>query len=110
MARKGESKTGGRVAGTPNRSTAAIKEMAGEYGPMALTEIARLATGAESEQVRVSACKEVLDRAYGKSPLNREPIDIDHTADDEQVSDLEIARRVAYLLTNAVDVSKLKNQ
>ncbi len=109
MARKGESKTGGRVAGTPNRSTAAIKEMAAEHGPMALTEIARLATGAESEQVRVSACKEVLDRAYGKSLLSRDPID-DHRADDEEVSDLEIARRVAYLLTNAVDVSMLKDQ
>ena len=109
MARKGESKTGGRVAGTPNRSTAAIKEMAAEHGPMALTEIARLATGAESEQVRVSACKEVLDRAYGKSPLSRDPIDIDHRA-DEEVSDLEIARRVAFLLTNAVDKSMLENQ
>ena len=108
MARKGEPKTGGRVAGTPNRSTAAIKEMAAEYGPMALTEIARLATGAESEQVRVSACKEVLDRAYGKSLLSRDPID-DHRADDEEVSDLEIARRVAYLLTNAVDKSMLKD-
>jgi len=29
---------------------------------------------------------------------------------DEEVSDLEIARRVAYLLTNAVDKSMLKNQ
>ncbi len=109
MARKGEPKTGGRVAGTPNRSTAAIKEMAAEYGLMALTEIARLATGAESEQVRVSAGRELLDRGFGKPAQSREPID-DHRADDEQVSDLEIARRVAFLLTNAVDESKLENE
>ena len=101
-------KTGGRQPGTPNRSTAAIKEMAAEYGPMALTEIARLATKAKTEPTRFAACKELLDRAYGKSLQSREPID-DHRADDEQVSDLEIARRVADLLTNAVDESKLKN-
>ncbi len=109
MARKGESKTGGRQPGTPNKSTAAIKEMAAEYGPMALTEIARLATKGKTEPTRFAACKELLDRGYGKSPLSREPID-DHRDADEQVSDLEIARRVAYLLTNAVDVSMLKDQ
>ena len=109
MARKGESKTGGRVAGTPNKSTAAIKEMAADYGPMALTEIARLATKGKTEPTRFAACRELLDRGFGKPAQSREPID-DHTADDEQVSDLEIARRVAYLLTNAVDVSMLKGQ
>ncbi len=108
MARKGEPKTGGRVAGTPNRSTAAIKEMAAKHGPMALTEIARLATNAKTEPTRFAACRELLDRAYGKPVQSREPID-DHRA-DEEVSDLEIARRVAYLLTNAVDKSMLKDQ
>ena len=102
-------KTGGRQPGTPNISTAAIKEMAGKYSEKVIKELARLATGADSEQVRVSAGRELLDRACGKPTQSREPID-DHRADDEQVSDLEIARRVAYLLTNAVDVSKLKNQ
>ncbi len=109
MARKGESKTGGRVAGTPNRSTAAIKEMAGKYSEKVIKELARLATGADSEPVRVSAGRELLDRACGKPTQSRELTDIDHRA-DEEVSDLEIARRVAYLLTNAVDKSMLKNQ
>jgi len=109
MARKGESKTGGRQPGTPNRSTAAIKEMAGKYSEKVIKELARLATGADSEPVRVSAGRELLDRACGKPAQSREPID-DHRADDEEVSDLEIARRVAYLLTNAVDVSKLENE
>ena len=106
----GQPKTGGRQPGSLNKVSADVRELAGQYGPAAIAELARLATGADSEQARVSACKEILDRAYGKSPLNREPIDIDHTADDEQVSDLEIARRVADLLTAAVDVSLLKDQ
>ena len=63
MARKGGPKTGGRVAGTPNKSTAEIRELAGKYGPTALAELARLATDANSEQARVSACKELLDRS-----------------------------------------------
>ncbi len=104
---RGQPKTGGRKAGTLNKVSADVRELAGQYGPAAMAELARLATEAESEPARVSACKEVLDRAYGKSPTSREPID-DLRADDEEVSDLEIARRVAYLLTNAVDVSKLE--
>jgi hypothetical protein len=96
MARKGEPKTGGRVAGTRNKSTAAIKELGVQYGPTALAELARLATNADSEQARVSACKEILDRAYGKAPQY-----IEQKAEivKEQTSDLELARRVAYLLT-----------
>jgi len=106
---RGQPKTGGRKAGTLNKVSADIRELAGQHGPAVIAELARLATGSESEPVRVSAGRELLDRGYGKPAQNREPID-DHRADDEQVSDLEIARRVAYLLTNAVDVSMLKDQ
>lgn len=61
-------KTGGRKAGTPNRSTAEVKDMARMHAPDALAELARLARGAESEAARVAACREILDRAYGKAP------------------------------------------
>ena len=60
-------KTGGRVAGTPNKATAALKELARTYMPEALEELSRLALRAESEQARVSAIKELLDRGYGKA-------------------------------------------
>ncbi len=102
-------KTGGRQPGSLNKVTIEIKAMAAEYGLMALTEIARLATKAKTEPTRFAACRELLDRGFGKPAQSREPID-DHRADDEEVSDLEIARRVAYLLTNAVDKSMLKDQ
>ena len=59
-------KTGGRVAGTPNKATADLKALAGEYTQEAIAELARLATGAESETARVSAIKELLDRGHGK--------------------------------------------
>lgn len=53
-------------------SEAEVAALTTVYGPVALKELARLAMGAESEQARVAACKELLDRAYGK-PI--QPID-----------------------------------
>jgi len=67
-ARKGAPKTGGRMKGTPNKATADIRDIARRYSPGAMAELGRLATSAESEQARVSAIKEILDRAYGKAP------------------------------------------
>ncbi len=58
----------GRKPGSLNKATADIKALARQYAPEAVRELARLATKAESEQARVSAIKEILDRAYGKSP------------------------------------------
>lgn len=66
---------GGRQKGTPNKATAEIRELAQKYVPKALEELARLSTEAVSEQARVSAIKEILDRAYGKAtqPLSNDP-------------------------------------
>ena len=61
-------KTGGRKPGSVNKATADIRELAQNYAPEALVELARLAKGAVSEAARVGAIKEILDRAYGKSP------------------------------------------
>ena len=58
---------GGRQKGSPNKATADVKALARSYAPAALAELSRLATKAESEQARVAAIKEILDRAYGKS-------------------------------------------
>ena len=57
----------GRKQGTPNKITAEIKELAHEYGPMAIKELARLAVKAESEAARLAAIKELPDRGYDKA-------------------------------------------
>ncbi len=93
---KGQSKTGGRKSGTLNKVTADVRELAGQYGPTVLAELARLATNANSEQARVSACKEILDRAYGKSTQIMERND---EVIKEDIDDLELARKLIYLLT-----------
>ena len=71
-------KTGGRKAGTPNKSTAEVKAIAGKYGPDAIARLAHLMINAESEQAQVAAAKELLDRAYGKST---QPISGDEDGD-----------------------------
>lgn len=57
----------GRPKGARNKATAEVKALASKHGPAAIKELSRLATHAESEAARVSAIKELLDRAYGKS-------------------------------------------
>jgi hypothetical protein len=58
---------GGRPKGSVNKATADIRELACQYAPAALQELARLSVNAESEAAKVAAIREILDRAYGKS-------------------------------------------
>jgi hypothetical protein len=67
-------KTGGRKKGTPNKSTAQIRQAAQKHGEAAISALVKLMNSAESEAARVSAIKEILDRGYGKAP---QPIDGD---------------------------------
>jgi hypothetical protein len=67
-------KTGGRSAGTPNKATAEIRDLARADGPAVFKELVRLAFKSNSEQTRVAAIKEILDRAYGRPT---QPIDGD---------------------------------
>jgi hypothetical protein len=64
---------GGRQAGTPNKATAEVKELARKYGATAIKELARIAFKGESDTARIAAIKELLDRGYGKVS---QPIDV----------------------------------
>lgn len=60
-------KTGGRVAGTPNKVTADIKALAQAHAPDAIMQLATILTTSESDTARIAAAKELLDRGYGKA-------------------------------------------
>jgi hypothetical protein len=99
---KDGNKTGGRKKGVLNKSTQDIKELASEYGPAVITELARLAIEAVNEQTRVAACKEILDRIYGKASQVIEhggkhgsPIELTNVTTREQAS------RPAFVLARA---------
>lgn len=51
----------------PVLSLRRLKELAHKHGPDAIEELARLARKVESEAGRVAACREILDRTYGKA-------------------------------------------
>ena len=62
-------KTGGRTAGTLNKATAELKAFAGKYTIDAIKGLHGIATDTEMPpQARVSAWREILDRAVGKAP------------------------------------------
>jgi hypothetical protein len=66
MSAGGQRPNAGRKKGSPNKVTAEIKKIAQEHGPDALKELLRIMKNGTSEQARIAAAKEVLDRAYGK--------------------------------------------
>lgn len=59
-------KTGGRVAGTPNKATAEIKALAGVYSAETIEILIGIARNADSDAAKVAACRELLDRGHGK--------------------------------------------
>lgn len=65
----------GRPKGALNKATAEIKQAARRHGPEALKVLAKLMKDADSEQARIAAAREILDRAYGKAtqPLGEDP-------------------------------------
>lgn len=72
---KGTPRTGGRQKGTPNKATAEVKSLAQLHGPAAIAEAVRIMTKSDSDQARIAAIKEILDRAYGKAtqPISGDP-------------------------------------
>jgi hypothetical protein len=65
-------KTGGRQAGTPNKATAEIKEVARQYGTEAVEKLAELMRCDDNPQVQRAAAEALLDRGYGRPSLSVE--------------------------------------
>lgn len=73
MARAGGAKTGGRQKGTPNKATAEVRALAQEWGEQAISTLGDIMTNNDSsEQARIAAARELLDRGYGKPRQNME--------------------------------------
>lgn len=56
----------GRKPNTPNKVTADVRALAQKHTSTAITELARIAAKSESDQARVAAIKELLDRGHGR--------------------------------------------
>jgi len=63
----GKRQQSGRKPGSPNRSTAAIRELAGQHAKTAIKTLVELMTDAETPSAaRISASRELLERGFGK--------------------------------------------
>lgn len=99
MAKGGAREGAGRKAGSPNKVTAEVKALAGEYGPDAVLEMAKLAglvpnaKAAEGEQARIAALKEILDRAYGKPTQ--------HVAGSDDEPPIQTRNRIEFVVVDS---------
>jgi hypothetical protein len=59
---KGQS---GNPGGRP-KVIGALRDLARQHAPEAISELARIATKGKSEAARIAAIRELLDRGYGK--------------------------------------------
>jgi len=60
-------KTGGRKAGTPNKVTHEVRSLAQQHGADAIGTLAEImADPSRSENARIAAARELLDRGFGK--------------------------------------------
>ena len=58
----------GRKPGKLSAAKRELKELAREHVPAMLKALVQIAKESDSDAARVSAIKEVIDRAYGKAP------------------------------------------
>jgi hypothetical protein len=57
----------GRKPGVPNKASGDVRALAQRYGPAVIKGLYKLWKEAESEQARIMAGRELLDRGYGKA-------------------------------------------
>lgn len=61
-------KAGGRPKGSRNKTTIEIRQAAQKYSDDALKALFTVVTKSNSDTAKISAAREILDRAYGRSP------------------------------------------
>ena len=91
-------KTGGRVAGTPNRSTASVRAIAGQYSAEAISTLVQLMRHSEDDRTRLVAAKELLDRGHGRpGPAPPEVLDVPQEPQKVILQWAEVQRRLEEL-------------
>lgn len=75
-------KAGGRKAGTPNKTTASVRELVGQHLEAIVGALLEIAQDKDAPaSARVAACRELLDRAEGRPAQRIEQVVKDETND-----------------------------
>ncbi len=97
--KKGTQKTGGRRKGTPNKSTVEVRAYAQDFGEDAISILANLMYKSEDEKTRISAAKEILDRAYGRAPQAMEVTGkVGGPIETKELDNIKRARGIGHIL------------
>lgn len=75
MPKGGKREGAGRPSGSLSKTTADIRALAQSFGAEAINRLAHLAMNAENETAQIAACKELLDRGYGRSVQSLQNLD-----------------------------------
>jgi hypothetical protein len=79
--RGGRREGSGRKKGTPNKTTFELKQVAAKHGREALNALISIIRNEETPpNVIVSACREVLDRGFGKPAITIDPVEVNLNA------------------------------
>jgi hypothetical protein len=92
---------GGRPKGALNKATRDVREAARAYTPQALATIAHVMLKGKTEQARVAAARELLDRGHGK-PTQINELTGPGGGPIRVLSETERAAKIASLLQGAV--------
>lgn len=82
MAKGGKREGAGRPPGAVNKTTADIRALAQSFGADVIARLAHLALNAEAETAQIAACKELLDRGYGRAVQSLQNLDGDGNPTD----------------------------
>ncbi|WP_217884246.1 hypothetical protein [Sphingobium sp. GW456-12-10-14-TSB1] len=90
----------GRKPGTPNRHTRDVRAAAAKHSTKAIAALVKL-LGHEDGKVIALAAREILDRAHGRPMTPTEMTGKDGAPLIPEVSQFDVARRMAFLLNRA---------
>lgn len=79
-------KTGGRKAGTPNKTSGEVRALAMNHAADAIDLIANLMKSSQNDAVRLQAARELLDRCCGK-PVDQETVRRFESYDNSEKTD-----------------------
>ena len=101
--RKGQS---GNPGGRP-KVLGEVQELARQYAPKAIVELARLALRAKRETARIAAIRELLDRGYGRP---RQAMEVSVPADNPLqllLDEIDARSRIEPLVSHSPDRNQL---
>jgi HEAT repeat protein len=94
----------GRPKGSRNKNTAEMKALAQAHGEKALQTLVAL-LDSPNEPTRMAAAERLLDRGYGRAVQATQQLDASGNV-TEEISNLELARWTAHLLSKGLVAAK----